>query len=134
MGLKANEVRKGNIFYSTGRGYVTLKDVSTDGHGNGLYVFSGNDNVEGRVTAVVLTKENIVYFGFTEIENNLFQTSNPDVTLEWIESPPIFLELNTRTELRELHQLQNLYHDITGQELKLQIDLDSFNEPPFERL
>lgn len=134
MGIKPNEVRSGNIFRSTGRGYVTLKEVKIDSNGNGIYTFNGNDNVEGIVNAVPLAKENVKHFGFHESEENYFEHDDSDLALEWLDTPPMFVDTVTRTELKEVHQLQNHFFFLNNRELEIKVELEDFNKPPFNKL
>jgi hypothetical protein len=106
--IKANELRMGNLILKNGNlhytNYMTIRDV---------YGRSVTDKV--KFEPIPLTEEWLFKFGFVYlnehgwIKNNVFDfLLNSSFELDWYENAPC----------KHVHQLQNLYFALTGEELK----------------
>jgi hypothetical protein len=119
--IKANELRIGNFFYPDvdGDAYaqITAKDI--------LELYS--DPIDDYYKALPLTEEWLIKFGFEKVENGcLFKNIiNYWNFFLWEKSDYIDLVINKssiRLSIKYVHQLQNLYFSLTGEELEVSND------------
>lgn len=112
--MKANELRIGNIID---------KGVIDKMLENDIYVrYDGCFNY-GNVSPIKLTEEWLLRFGFkkaieSEYTMDSFQRNN---ILLWNKNLDfsVLIFTPTRTEIKYVHQLQNLYFALTGEELNV---------------
>jgi hypothetical protein len=120
--MKANELRIGNWLYSG----ITKEDFIIDGY-DILNIDEGDD--DGKTKPIKLTEEWLVKFGFEKritVGHSVqyFIGKNP-VTHDWLfdilwlegYSTPFYR--NGFHKIKHVHQLQNLYFALTGEELKI---------------
>jgi hypothetical protein len=117
--IKAEELRIGNFFYPDvdGDAYakITAKDI--------LELYS--DPIDDYYKALPLTEEWLIKFGFEKNTDNgcLFKNIiNYWNFILWEKSNYIDLIINKssiRLSIKYVHQLQNLYFSLTGEELEV---------------
>lgn len=136
--IQASELRIGNLVESNG---VTYEVISIEANGNIRGVEGGTTfNLDGATTPIPLTEEWLVRFGFGIVhESNkhysIFIQRLGDYRFHVFLCPSgqsywvIAFSDNisgknadyiTKTRIKQVHQLQNLYFALTGEELKLQ--------------
>ncbi|WGQ10753.1 hypothetical protein QG516_03675 [Pedobacter gandavensis] len=137
--MKLNELRKGNIFYTTsttatyGRNPVLVVDIDAD---HVSYVSEKHQYfcelkpfriIPKEITPIPLSSSWLEGFGFTDSKITLPSEYELEICLE--SNTYNIHPFNSENELIEsglnisnVHELQNLYHAITGDELNL-IDL-----------
>ena len=113
--IKANELRIGNLILKNGKlhytNYMTIRDV---------FGLSVTDKV--KFEPITLTEEWLLKFGFEKRNDgdfNLLKFSEVDIVIDkdfdcW-KCDGIYFSVNA---LQYVHQLQNLYFALTGEELK----------------
>jgi len=120
--MKANELRIGNLVERDGNILEVIR-VAKDGIVNydlviksqGMHVNSGN------VIPIPLTEEWLLKFGFEKNKNgffNLIKNSEVEILIRddyWTCDGIVFSLFN----LKHVHQLQNLFFVLTGEELKI---------------
>ena len=136
--MKANELRIGNFIYNGLSKIITVTNIDSDGV-NGFHDESvGGINYEygGRIESIyriTLTEEWLLKFGFGDITE---QCASKSINIKTFcksftvkgcnEQQTIFIELGTRgwtfkrvgyPLYNYVHQLQNLYFALTGEEL-----------------
>ena len=141
--MKARELRIGNFINGTYHDYddgsqedieneTLCKVVTLDVSGNGdypIYVYSDEDIEHfSDFEPIPLTEEWLVNFGFNaksinhnfRIESNVdFQISSALRNCKTDERSVFYLESKFGTKIEYVHQLQNLYFALTGEELTL---------------
>lgn len=142
--MNASELRIGNwIYYWKSDVYGQITGILSGGRGDhmgGVYIDNGKvvkgcAAIQGQVKPIPLTEEWLEQFGICfdaecyghrlPLPKGHVKFSHPrwidtKLTGEPIESP--FLRFDaTHTDVYYVHQLQNLYFAITGQELELKI-------------
>jgi hypothetical protein len=86
---------------------------------NMSYIHELANNAQGRFEPIPLTEDWLVKFGFEKLQNNLYskgrltyhKTYGWKILENWVK------KWSGVQELKYVHQLQNLYHALTGQEL-----------------
>jgi hypothetical protein len=111
--MKANELRIGNWLYSgiAGQNFIaSAHDI--------MNIFFGDDR--GAVQPIPLTEEWLLNFGFEPDKDNAHFLNKEPFTLK--EHPEGFVVWHKGHALgiviKHVHQLQNLYFALTGEELK----------------
>jgi hypothetical protein len=105
--MKANELRIGNIVFlkSKNKEYeITL----------GYEIDEGCESED--FEPILLTEEWLERFGFEEVDKKLFIHQLLPLS---IKKSIGFYMTNVTNEINSVHQLQNLYFALTGEELKL---------------
>jgi hypothetical protein len=115
--MKANELRIGN--------YVTLnKDIKII-NGNLIKEQQQSDMIKGEVylKPIPITEEWLLKFGFLkDLDNDIYLSINPYAFLFWQNDRVELLDNDNNFMIsycRYVHQLQNLYFALTGEELTL---------------
>lgn len=117
--MEAKELRIGNYVYNGG---IISLDIER------LYAF--NECLYD-LQPIPITEEWLLKLGFEKEEGNLYSLyvdDNLDVSLwsdTYFSNPTIELTCNGKVvckNIKYIHQLQNLYFALTGQELKLKIN------------
>lgn len=111
-----NELRIGN--------YVTCEGKVIELRSRDIYHF---DKSGLKLKPIPLTKQWLLDFGFRECEGGLSIKLNDDIILDWDSTTGTWMSvddyINSMIDLSEkcnhVHQLQNLYFALTGEELKL---------------
>jgi len=121
--MKASENRAGNWVMGNAPYQLDLNAMSL----NATYLKMGK---EPYYTPIPLTEEWLLKFGFEEDDSLIDppDTPNGNFWSDWVKesviiSMPFFEfsynELQDKIEIKYVHQLQNLYHALTGQELTI---------------
>lgn len=145
--MKASELRIGNyLFDSTEDGGIIkikeIKEMSPRNVGNMSISYIGvrggycttslqeNEvNLESEdflIQPIPLTEEWLLDFGFELINNDFYRSRNSELCLHWtVNKNKMIPEYNqkrlvTGYDFKYVHQLQNLYFALTGEELTLQ--------------
>lgn len=113
--MEANELRIGNFTYHSELGIVEVIAVGKD------YIhclFNGETFYEsiGRFSPVPLVEEWLLKFGF-KLENNTYWNEN--VSILGLENDRYIHFDGGRVFIRSIHQLQNLFFALKGEELTL---------------
>lgn len=115
--MKANEIRSGNIVECFGVREIEylVKEGVHFKDGNGASFYS--------LKPIPLTEEWLVKFGFEKLEDVGFKHDNVDFVLYGSEGEYSFCtnegwDINDR--IKYVHQLQNLFFALTGEELILE--------------
>lgn len=123
--MRTNEIRIGN--YLQGRSsFVQVSRIYSEhavgiGKGDPYYVSGDRPCLH----PIPLTEEWLLRFGFELINNDYWQSRNLELKLHWTVNKnkmiPEFCEkrLITGYNFQHVHQLQNLYFALTGEELTL---------------
>lgn len=124
--MKASELRIGNLVYHGGKP-IELRSVD-------IYNF---DKTEVKFFAIPLTEDWLVGFGFDWIEEDriwtltvcpqgsfsITFTYQDDFSLALSDSPQMIAEICPAMRLfKYVHQLQNLYFALTGEELQIKVE------------
>lgn len=116
--MKANELRIGNLI-QTNEGKLTKVTGQT--------IYEGT---EGFFNGVPITENRLIQFGYIK-QDNFFDTEDMDMALTWCMLPKnhseyyegyklyVNHEYDEGVPIKYVHQLQNLYFAITGNELQL---------------
>lgn len=128
--VKANELRTGNWVNSTGtliQGYLCVTGINVEGMGA---IFFGSFALsEGHLDGIPLTPEILEKCGFVNnddpmgdfeemYENELGDKIDKENGIyKWWHNDRYY----TYVELKTLHQLQNLYFALTGEELEVKL-------------
>lgn len=115
--MQVSELRIGNLVTS----WILGKDREWEININDLSEIASN--IHHDYKPIEITEELLISFGF-ENENGLFYLKEPNFTWLWIAGnlsrSYIYSSNNNQVYLGEViyaHQLQNLYHSLTGTEL-----------------
>lgn len=131
--MKASEVRIGNLFQDQNGNLLEVDSINKSG-----YVFHVADRSKYPLEAgwkaepIPLTEEWLKRFGFEKFENSsiccTFHKGFNEVThdylfqVTWMKKRDGTLDdvfyRNARHKIEYVHQLQNLYHALTGEELE----------------
>jgi hypothetical protein len=119
--MKANELRIGN-YVQSGRGIYTIGYISTDG----IEAVLSEDKTLIINNSIIfkpipLTEQWLKDFGFRKVgyneeENDVFTIKDDEVWILW--NGHKFILDQYENEIKYVHQLQNLYFALTGEELK----------------
>ena len=110
--MKANELRIGNFIYNERNEIFKVNWIT--------------EMIESQSNAIPLTEEWLLKFGFTrhhdDYYNDIIFIKNVvnNYEFEWGVYPITLnsgVQINNRTLLKHVHQLQNLYFALTGEEL-----------------
>ena len=122
--IKANELMVGNLIYFEGE---TCKVLSIDGHGVDVLFLGSGEEVWidlFQFTPIPLTEEWLLKLGFsdsfTEFKINNFVIAK-DNDLFYYQFENYQVEIPD-VKLQYVHQLQNLYFALTGEELELKVN------------
>jgi hypothetical protein len=116
--MKASELRIGNYFkHSLFEDYLEIQSISESGLCSAKEV-NGGFEIE-HTNPIPLTEEWLLKFGFETNDVRYWQISAFRLHInrygEWIFKVETFEQ-----EIKYVHQLQNLYFDLVGEELKQQ--------------
>jgi len=129
--MNLNELRLGNLVngkepYSSESKNFIVKSISEKGV-NCLGDNKQGDSYATDIKGIELTEEWLLKFGFEErVESDNFskwgigdnpQTSDWMLLIKQFKDENIFFYNNGHHKINHVHQLQNLYHALTGQEL-----------------
>jgi hypothetical protein len=110
--MKASELRIGNWLYSG----ITKENFVIDGY-DILNIDEGDD--EGKTKPIELTEEWLFRCGFEKTNEVWYIKDHLEISLSGLFSFTWLNDLFTlRYKLSYVHQLQNLYFALTGEELK----------------
>lgn len=116
--MKANELRIGNLVtitrsFNTSKKQIKVKEIN-------LHYLNqiSKWNTNGYINPIQLTDEWLLKFGFVEeFENKFYKNS---IAIEIFENECIvYLSDFVDLAIRYVHQLQNLYFALTGEELAI---------------
>lgn len=125
--MKANELRLGNYVYDgkkeLGKIGAVHKDRLTVEIPNDNTIFLGRYKIE-YAKPIPLTEEFLLKFGFDKVADDcwMISKSGQATYIDLIQGEfYYYLEVNTETSIivKHVHQLQNLYFALTGQELTI---------------
>ena len=108
--MKANELRIGNFVYDAWSNEIFCLDALE------FKVRLLSDLKDNKLEPIELTEEWFIKFGFEE-EIDGYSLNPLTIGKYWIRHN--FQQLITTSELKYVHQLQNLYFALTGNELKI---------------
>lgn len=113
--IRANELRVGNWVYRT-EGFKTFK---TKVSGNTI-ACAGSDGEIDFISPIPLTPEILQKAGFERFTNSDFIKGEVNL---WIGNNNINFSINAyyHTSIKHLHQLQNFYYALTGEELEINL-------------
>lgn len=119
--IQANELRIGNLVYAdTGLLSTEIHELLTE---DMIDLFNGKLN--DLIKPVPLTEQILLKCGFEKLNKRWLLMEYFVKGLFRINYDKgqffIFWNLNNITEIKYLHQLQNLYSDLTGEELKIEL-------------
>jgi len=132
--MKVKELRIGNYVNYVSQKVIVLQ-TSIEGRNDwdvelGYFEDSiGFPRKINKITPIPITKEWLLKFGFKKEERKLYSLyvdDNLDISLWsdiYFKNPTIELTCNGRVvckDIKYIHQLQNLYFALTGEELKIQ--------------
>ena len=108
--MKATELRIGNILSVNGEDYAIAESI--------LYIYASGGETY-KLNGIPLTPEWLEKFGFEKdaYQSDLWYIKNGDFLI--IEYPNERLNWEQKVNLIHVHQLQNLYFALTGEELTL---------------
>ena len=113
--MKANELRIGNLVDWDEK---TIRSKVKGIHPSGNYLHLDNGWVQlSRCEPILLTEEWLVRFGFEKLTKGGSIYKLKDFHVQDF-SPLGIYECNNHIEIKYVHQLQNLYFALTGEELK----------------
>ena len=138
--MKANELRVGNWVYGDGGAYSKIVGIKLFGNvvNNEIDIYS-KDNGEGvewvlsisKLSPIPLTEEMLLKCGFKRVPKHLYVDNLKDLrtavtylkgSIIWNESTRIVWVGNIALDnIKYLHELQNLYFAITGEELEVKL-------------
>jgi hypothetical protein len=116
--MKSSELRIGNLVINNLNGEILKPcDVLCDG--------INTDNIEGLnyafIEPIQLTEEWLLNFGFKKhhITHIVYELNGTALAVKIWEDQFICFwgRTSTKSEIKHVHQLQNLYHSLTGEEL-----------------
>ena len=123
--MKATELRIGNYYQYAGNGGIVYTQVQAIKY-NQFGLLSDFDGTNFEICKPIqLTEEWLLKFGFELINNEFFRSRNSEICLFWTANKnKIIPEYNekrliTGYDFKHVHQLQNLYFALTGEELTL---------------
>jgi len=140
MELKYNELRIGNLFDQMDDGILLIEEIKKDSDGfKGYYAVFRNGSIKCHVSylqPIPLTEEWLLRFGFScanrismvfKLYHNEENSDNSLLTLKEVGNNPTWVySANNRwtinpftIEIKYVHQLQNVWHVHTNNELKL---------------
>jgi hypothetical protein len=118
--MKASELRIGNLVIKSLKSGIGRKIEAKIGHADISRIFeeTGSFNYE----PIPLTDEWMVRFGFKKDEHCYYLGLDNVLVIEFIEDYAQLATINdgfsTGIDIYHVHQLQNLYFALTGEELK----------------
>jgi len=123
--MKANELRLGNIvgFYKptlTGLQHAPITEIFHNGTLDGMCVgfeHLNYINIESGIKPIPLTEEWLLKFGFESYYKNGSEYQDKNMYL--VKNGDIWQNLKIGVNLEHVHQLQNLYFALTGEELTI---------------
>jgi len=115
--MKASELRIGNLVYVKSKGeWVEVEVWDT--------LFCDINEDAAKVKPIPLTEEFLLKFGFDEVADDcdcwMISKNGQATYIDLIQGEfYYYLEVNTETSIivKHVHQLQNLFYSLTGQEL-----------------
>jgi hypothetical protein len=118
--MKAEELRIGNLVSSIG---IIYKVTSIDIHGNIKGVEGSTSfNLDKTANSIPLTEEWILKFGFDDLGTYGYGRGNFHICLH--ENEFYFPINNRKVFIKYVHQLQNLYFALTGEDLEIKTEND----------
>jgi len=116
--IQANEVRRGNLVEYEGRVFeidIIAEEFPTlNTQEFGIGVVSWKD-----LGGVMLTEKWLVKFGFEQWDKNKWVDKNGVITISKLGEGFLYLANQRHVNIFYVHQLQNLYFALTGEELTL---------------
>lgn len=113
--MKPEELRLGNYVVIDGsiQQVYEIKQDSINGH------------IPQEVDPVPLTEEWLLKFGFEYLANEQYEKHHLNLYFNWDKDTGLFLFIEDSTEslsfkhIKHVHQLQNIYFALTGEELEI---------------
>jgi hypothetical protein len=124
--MKANELRIGNWVEQPNDGVTRVTAILND-----LQIKTETGYIDKYCRPIPLTEEWLVKFGFEkdilDIDSRyILEGKHYTFTSNWLSEEIIYVNLNeTHTDIQYLHQLQNLYFALTGEELTIKEKQDA---------
>lgn len=113
--MKANELRIGNLIYGGGQ-IRKVTEIKNDGCITEPIDDYKPDFSKG-INPIPLTEEWLVRFGFDQLESGTYICPNQIVLRKDIKGYLYEIFKGKETLVKHVHQLQNLYFALTGEEL-----------------
>jgi hypothetical protein len=113
--MESNELRIGNLVHDYDEELIIVSGIS---YGD-VYSSKLGETPLARIKPILLTEEWLIKFGFEKKINEWMKNS---IVLEYINNNLFFsagLGLSLSVQIKQVHQLQNLYFALTGQELNI---------------
>ena len=114
--MEANELRLGNLFIEEN----SSKIISVIGLEKNRIVFDGIFLDKWQAKPITLTDEWLIKFGFIKTESFAYYNINSNLELINISNKYFrahFMDKPIKKYIQYLHQIQNLYFELTGDEL-----------------
>lgn len=129
MGIQKQDLRIGNWIFDAGdeQKNFQIEQICKDSDGfSGYYVVFRNGSFKSSISSdliqpIVLTPEILEKCGFKTPEMYQDTVKFKDGVMLDLHRGKILLRDNDRIELMYLHQLQNLYFALTGEELEVKL-------------
>lgn len=116
--IQAKEVRIGNLVEFNGEVFEIesisrdLPNIKLDSRGIGVVPWVS-------LNGVTLTEEWLVKFGFVQWDKNKWVDKNGVITISKLGEGVLYLANQRHVNIFYVHQLQNLYFALTGEELTI---------------
>ena len=120
--MKASDLRIGNLFIDN----KTKTIISVIGLTEEIITFSGHFKNDWQAEPIPLTEEWLLKFGFNKFQGMFVKTLRNGYQMMIDKTGTdsgnfrlIANDINGITYFKHVHQLQNLYHSLTGEELTI---------------
>lgn len=117
--MNANELRIGDIAYRTNK--LTKEKLTIELTASCILDISANGEMSSFIyEPIPLTEEWFIKFGFEVTVNNNHYLEHGSIEIGRMSSKRFYIQIrseNTTLDIKYVHQLQNLYFALTGQEL-----------------
>lgn len=118
--MKTNELRVGNLIYSR-NGVVKTVDVINDSTQKIEFDDSDDDYRISDCEPIPLTEEWLLKFGLGKFPNRKDLFNCFGYTILLTQETPMFYIGVAMIEIKSVHQFQNLYFALTGEELTIKL-------------
>ena len=115
--MKASELRICNLIFTHKEEIIVVKDIDIEG----LILFKEDQNIfDFKCKPIPLTEERLLKFGFEKDTRDrvMFMFKNFKISIE-SESFIHYSMYSNHAKIKYVHQLQNLYFALTGEELTI---------------
>ena len=114
--MKISELRLGNWVDQPNDGVTRVTSILND-----IQIRTETGHIDKYCRPIPLTEEWFLKFGFDEIivEGYPIYQSDKGFMVEYYKDESVFLILDFEVRIKYVHQLQNLYFTLTGEELEI---------------